>query len=379
MCRAIRFMNVMFLLGCTVLSSAYAAETTAWTIYRSDTALSGYSAQKLPESLELLWTFKGEDGHKSSPIVESNRVYLGSAEGMVRCLRLEDGKKIWEYETDDAVEAPPLLAGGMLLVGNSKGTFCALDPLQGKLKWQYTNSGQILGSANWFPKSAGTGSSVVFGSYDNKVHCLDLTTGKSKWTFDTQNYINGTPAIAEQRLVFGGCDGLLHIVDGKAGTELGQIEIGSYIAGSATVAGKLAFFGHYGNKLLCVDLEKKSVVWSYGQNDGGSPFFSSPALSADRVVIGGRDGFLHCVDRASGKGLWKFRTRGDVDSSPVICQDKVVFGSNDGRVYLVNLKDGSLVWNFEAGSPISTSPAVAASRVIVAAEDGRVYAFGSKK
>ena len=36
---------------------------------------------------------------------------------------------------------------------------------------------------------------IVVGSYDFKVHCVDAATGKAAWTFETSNYVNGTPAI----------------------------------------------------------------------------------------------------------------------------------------------------------------------------------------
>ena len=76
------------------------------------------------------------------------------------------------------------------------------------------------------------------------------------------------------------------------------------------------------------------------------------------MVFGGRDKQLHCVNRADGKGLWSFSTRGKVDSSPVICGDKVVVGSDDGRLYMVSLADGKELWTYEIGQPVGSSPAV---------------------
>jgi outer membrane protein assembly factor BamB len=350
-----------------------------WPLFRGDPALTGFAAGSLPDKPELRWTFKGEGEIKSSPVVTSNRVYFGSSHGHLVCLGLGDGKKVWEFKAGDGIEAAPAVFGGMVYVGSARGVFYALDAASGRLKWQHDTEGQIAGSANWIAPRAGQSALVVFGSYDNKVYGLQATTGKVQWTVTTQNYINGTPSVDQEKVVFGGCDGLLHIVGARDGRDLGHVEVGSYIAGSAALDRSLAFFGHYGNQVLCVDIDRKSVIWTYGKADGGDPFFSSPALGPDRLVIGGRDSRLHCLDRKTGKALWTFKTRGDVDGSPVICGDKAVFGSKDGRVYLVKLADGTLVWDYEIGTPVLTSPAVTDGLVVVGADDGRVVVFGTKK
>ena len=85
------------------------------------------------------------------------------------------------------------------------------------------------------------------------------------------------------------------------------------------------------------------------------------------------------MEKATGKSVWVFGTRGKVDSSPVVVGDKVVVGSDDGRLYIVSLKDGSELWSYEIGQPVGSSPAVVDGKVIVGSEDGSVYCFGAKK
>ena len=74
----------------------------------------------------------------------------------------------------------------------------------------YTD-GQIQTSANWFYRDSVKGIAVVIGSYDGKLYCLDLASGKKIWEFVSTNYVNGSPAIANGKVVFGGCDALIHI------------------------------------------------------------------------------------------------------------------------------------------------------------------------
>ena len=179
------------------------------------------------------------------------------------------------------------------------------------------------------------------------------------------------------------------------------------MAASVALAGNRAYFGHYENEFLCIDLGKTDspqvnalqvpesgsenkvprpsensetnspVVWRYKNRDFA--YMSSAAVTDDRVIVGGRDKLLHCLNRETGEKIWTFATQGKVDSSPVVAGDKVVVGSNDGRVYLVALKDGRELWSYDTGQALESSPAVADGKIIIGSDDGYVYCFGEKK
>lgn len=344
-----------------------------WPMFRGAPALTGIAPGELPASPKLLWHFKTGGAVNSSAVVADGRVFVGSGDGQVYALDLQTGAKLWAFKTGGPVEAPPLVLNGRVFVGSHDANLYALDAASGKEQWKHATGDKILGSANWFVASGVT--NVVIGSYDYALHCVEAATGRSNWVYETGNYINGSPALADERIVFGGCDAVLHMV-GTDGKKLGEVPAGAYVAASVALAGGAAFYGHYDNQFQCVDLRTGSKTWTFKERS--FPYFSSAAITADRVLFGGRDKLLHCVQRADGKSFWQFPTRGKVDSSPVVCGDKVVIGSDDGRVYLVALSDGKELWSYEIGQPVSSSPAVARGKIIVGSDDGSVYCFGEK-
>ena len=205
---------------------------------------------------------------------------------------------------------------------------------------------------------------------------VDAATGKSNWVFETGTGIKGTAAIAAGLTVVGGCDEMLHVIKLADGTKRKEVAIGAPMLGSVAMAGARAYVGHYENVFLCVDLEKGTNLWTY--RDRAFPFVSSPALLKDRVIFGGNDKRLHCLNPDNGEVRWTFATRGKVESSPVACGDKVVFGSDDGRVYVASLAEGKELWSYEIGQPVSSSPAVADGKFVIGSDDGSVYCFGVK-
>ena len=102
---------------------------------------------------------------------------------------------------------------------------------------------------------------IIIGSYDYFLYCIDDITGKPDWKYETDNYVNCTPSVANNMTVFGGCDGKLHVVDLLKGTARHQINSGTYIASSATLAGNQAFLGDYDGAFFCVDYITKKVIW----------------------------------------------------------------------------------------------------------------------
>lgn len=347
-------------------------------MYRGRPDLTGISSEALPEKPTLLWTFTTGGPIKSSAAISAGKVFIGSNDRRLYALDLNTGRALWTFTNSEPIESSPLLLNGKVYVGANDAHLYALDAATGQELWKFATGDKIPGAPNWFvlptTESEPARTNLLVGSYDFNLYCLDAETGRSNWVYATGNYINGTPAVAAGRATFGGCDGVLYSLNLTNGTLATSNDIAAPIAASVALAGSQAYFGHYENQFLSVAVAGNSNVWSY--RDRAFPYFSSPAVTPDRVLFGGRDKKLHCVNRPDGKPVWTFATRGKVDSSPVVAGDKVVFGSADGRLYLVNLTDGKELWSYEIGKAIETSPAVSAGRIVIGSDDGAVYCFG---
>jgi outer membrane protein assembly factor BamB len=203
---------------------------------------------------------------------------------------------------------------------------------------------------------------------------VDTADGTLRWKFETQNFINGVPAVSGERIVFGGCDGFLHVVQAETGTELQQIDIGSYVPGSVAIEGSRGYVGHYGEQVQAVDLDAGKILWSY--KDREFPYFSSPAIGEELVVIGCRDKRVHAMHKSDGSPAWTFQARRSVDGTPIIVGDRVAVGADDGFFYVLELKTGRLVWRYETGRAITGAASYGGGLLLTGCADGAVYAFG---
>jgi outer membrane protein assembly factor BamB len=362
--------------GATTRPAAGATTRPAveWPIFRGNQSLTGVAAGSLPDALVRRWKKRISDSAVSAPIVAGGRVFAGTAEGVV-ALEAADGTKCWTYEAPGGVRAPPCAVGGLIAAGSQDGILHGIDARTGERRWTYPTKGQILGSANWF-RAAGGEVRIIVGSYDNHLHCVDAATGRRVWRYETESYINGAPAVIDGRAVFGGCDQFIHVLSLAGGQPLATADTGSFLIASPAVSAGGAYVGDHDGRCLRADLATGKTVWQYAED--AKPLFSSPAVTADRVLIGGRAGRLHCIRRRDGAKLWVFPTRGAVDASPVVCGGKVVFGSDDGRVYVARLADGAKLWSERLEDDAApTSAAVAKGVIFVGTSDGCVYAFGA--
>jgi outer membrane protein assembly factor BamB len=344
-----------------------------WPMHRGDPQLQGRSADPAPKKPVLRWKFNAGKPVHGSAAIAGGRVYFGDTGGVLHCVGLADGKEIWSFNSESAIEATPLLLDGLCYVGAADGRLYAIDAATGAKKWAHETGDKILASASWCKDPASAAKWVLVGSYDFSFYALDAVTGKELWKVETENFVNSTPAITSDGFaLFGGCDSLLHVVSLKERKEVRKLEAEAYIAASAAADGRMAYFGNEAKKVFAFDTSTGDLAWTY--RDRSFAYYSSPALSPDSVIIGGRDKRLHCISRDKGEQRWTFATKADVDSSPVLCSDGgIVFGSMDGRLYCVELADGKERWNYEIGSEISASPAVANGVIVIGAEDGILY------
>jgi outer membrane protein assembly factor BamB len=369
------------ILTCAAAFTCLAAERekpAAWPTFRGNAAQTGVAACPLPDRLKLLWTYEAGSPIVSTAAIQDGVAYLGTMKGDLLAISLATGKPKWRYKAQGAIEAAPGIQGGKLFVGTNLGVFNAVSAASGEKLWTFEAASQIVGAANF------SGGNVLFGSYDHFLYCLSEETGKVVWKFQSDAELHASPCIADGAVVIGGCDAQLRVIDAAQGTQRGSLALSFNVASSPAFDGKRVFVSTYDNHMYCIapsgvlgsgEAGALLKVWDVKVAED-MHFRASPAVFRDRVIFAGQDGVVRCMAKADGRELWKFRTRGEINSSPVIAGDRVFFGSNDGTLYELNVADGASVWSFAAGAEIEASPAVGEGRLVIGARDGAVYCFG---
>jgi outer membrane protein assembly factor BamB len=318
----------------------------------------------------LLWTYEAEEVIESSAAIVDGTVYVGVGTGDLLALDLATGKLRWAYRASDMIgESSPAVAGGRVFIGDLSGVVHGVDASSGRGLWTFETDGEIKSSP------VTLGDHVLVGSYDGFLYALDSETGELAWKIETQGPIHATASVWKGIAYVAGCDEMFRGIRVSDGRQVVEVSSGAYTGASpALMAGK-AFYGTLNSEVLAVDLERGSIVWRYSHPERQFPFYASAAVVGDRVVLGGRDKKVHCLDAESGRSLWSFLTRARVESSPVVAGGHVYVGSNDGRLYVLDLVDGKKLWEFNAGAPLTASPAVAAGRLVIGSHDGQLFCF----
>lgn len=377
------------------------APATAWPMTRGGPALTGHVDRPAPRAPQTAWTFTADGPITAEAAIFQNRVYIGTGKGTLHALAADTGKELWKFTSKDAITAAPAVSATHVFVSSNDGSLYALDPTSGRELWKFSteekiSSGAILipapaspqtlhptpptsGSAPRASRPAPPASSdwLLLNGYDGTTRVLHAADGKLVWSYQTDNYINGAPAVVDGRfLVFGGCDALLHVVNLADGKRVHAIDANAYIPASIATFGTMAFCGNYANQTVAFDVVAGKQAWVY--EDRQLPFFSSPAVNDKLVLIGSRDKHLHAINRTTGESVWKFPTGGRVEASPIMFSDAAVFGSADGRLYAANLADGTELWRLELGEPLVANPAFGENLIILGGEKGTLFALKGK-
>jgi outer membrane protein assembly factor BamB len=344
-----------------------------WPLGRGSPLATGVAASGLPDQPELVWSFEAPEGaFESTPIIIDGTVYVGSLNGYLYALGLADGAEKWKFKTELGFYAAPAIRDGLLYIGDAEGRFYCLDAATGDLKWSFATQAEIDSGANFH------GDNVLVGSQDSHLYCLDAQTGELRWKFGIDDQIRCFPTVVGDRSFVAGCDSKFHIVDLNTGQQVASVDIEAPTGTAPAVGGDFVYFGTEGETVFCINWRSAEVVWKFRDPKKKMPYRSSAALTADLVVIGGRDKLVRALNRTTGQPRWQFATQSRVDGSPVVVGDRIFVGSSDGRVYGLDVTTGEKVWQYEAGGGFSGSPAVAANRLVIGNENGTLYCFGKK-
>lgn len=209
--------------------------------------LTGHLAAGDAETGKKVWVRKFDAHLESSPLAVDGTLYLGTDTTDLLALRASDGKTRWTFNAPGAIKASPSYHEGRVFFADYQSSMFALDAESGRLVWR-TNTSKVppYGRGGFFSSPAVAFGRVYAARDDGTVYAFDEKTGRVEWSFDTGDYVYGSPAVAKvpgtpPTVYIGAENGRFFALDARTGKVRWRHDVGGPVPGTAVVIGHTVY------------------------------------------------------------------------------------------------------------------------------------------
>lgn len=213
---------------------------------------------------QAIWHYQAGAEVITAPACDGERVYVGTSDGRIIALHLEDGTQAWPpLQAAGAVFSAPTVHEGVLYCGATDGTFYAVNAATGDLLWTYQADGAVL----------------------------------------------TPPVVADTTIYFAGKQ-TMYALGSKGHQPLWQYRASGMIECKPAVAGGLLLFGSWDRQFRALDRHTGALRWNWNRT---SSFFYAPAASwpvatADRVFVSDPERYVNAISLVNGTTIWSSKT-----------------------------------------------------------------------
>ncbi len=260
----------------------------------SDSTLYAIDAQNGGEK----WKYKTDgqilgSANRVRTVAGKMRIIFGSYDKKLHCVDAADGKGVWAYETKNFINGAPAIADGKAFFGNCEGIVYVVNIADGTLARKIKIDAPIVSSPAVVGRTSASSVEprAYVGHYENEVVCVDLSDGKIIWRYDEMDGpVFSSPAVTDDYVVFGSQDERVHCIDRKTGKRVWVFKTGGNVDSSPVVCGDKVVFGSDDGRLYLLRLSDGAELWSY---EIGQPITASPAVAGSAIIVGSEDGTVY--------------------------------------------------------------------------------------
>ena len=162
------------------------------------------------------WSFFAEAPIRSTPLVNGNSIFVGTAQGKFFAINKTTAKQVWQYNTGFAINSSAASQDGKVFFSDNKQTVYALKEATGQLLWKFNMGGKQAypWRFDYFYSSPTLyENKLIIGGDDGYLHLLNQSDGKQVWKFKSHSIIRSTTAVFDNTVVFGDMDGTLYALE----------------------------------------------------------------------------------------------------------------------------------------------------------------------
>lgn len=312
--------------------------------------------------------------NRMSPVIYKNTVVVGnSIDGLVS-YDLQSKNVKWRLNIPYGVEASAASIKDRLFVGSNNGRMYSINLQNGEIVWSFESKSELVSEPLL---SEGV---LYFVSGSQALYALDAATGKQLWIHSRQDTTSSMtirggsrPSIANDVVYVGFSDGALVALNAKTGTEQWEITLNRNskfkdIDASPVIDGDFIYVNSFDDKVYCLSREKGEIIWNAPY---GGP--TTPLVTGAHIFVTSSKGELVSLTKKDGNLAWSRKTSEGIFSEPSLFNDLIVTGETQGKLLFFNKTTGETVGSFEPGRGVFSKPSIFDNLIYFVSGEGNVY------
>jgi outer membrane protein assembly factor BamB len=270
---------------------------------------------------------------------------------MIRALDRKSGQVKWAYDIrkdgeQSQFHGDPLITDELVVIGTdgNMGHVYAFERATGTVRWKYKVNQRGVAS-----DVLRLGQNVYAVTLGDEVLCLDLQTGKPRWTFhgsfSSQDFHwTSSPVATDERVYFGGLDGVVYALDSQSGKQVWKKDLGARVTTSVALQGHDLYLGTAKRRLYRLDSASGKVL---GELATDAEPRGHLLLAGDSLVTFLGDELLSSFDLPLKQVRWSSEASKEWTSArPYLWNEFLLAGSRRDLVALRTI-DGARAWSHQ--------------------------------
>lgn len=345
-------------------------------------------------SAESVWGRNVSETMIAEPLIADNKVIAATYSGIITCFD-SSGAVLWDYDTFGNITSKPAVINNILIVGTLQGDLITLNLENGSQlqsigfdesitsdinTFEYTGKRDLMTVSDESVKYA-----AVFGTSSGKIYCYLVETLEEIWVNqNAKAVVINKPLLNRNRMFFSAWDGRIYCIDSREGVLIWKYRTSKNWKDSPAncfpvTDNRYLYYVSPDSKVLKLDLRLGSKIWMKNKYNASSTI----GISKDKkkLFVKSTNGRFHILSAANGNWVREIIPRfgKDFSSSTIYERDKIItFASQTGDVYRINHKYYyKKLLGIGPGESHSVQPFIENSW-IVSNKDGKIVRFTIK-
>ena len=263
-------------------------------------------------------------GIHGTPVVANRTVYIGAYDGALYAFDLDTGARHWRTQLGGSIGGSPTYHDGTIYIAvefsDPDGSLFVVDAASGTINHVDNRPTDHPHSTPGIDLDGGT---LSIGSNDGFLYTWEYPSLEFAHTFDAGDAVKAPIAIHDGAAFFGSWDEKVFRVDLTSGTADWTFSTGDLVMSGAAIDTDTGtvYIGSHDQNCYALDTATGKEIWRF---ETGGRITGCPTITSEHVLIGSYDGNLYAVEKESGTKVWHAENEGWITCEPLV---------HDGAVY----------------------------------------------